>query len=161
MKEGYAYGKAEGFGPDDVITKAEVLTLLWRMAGEVQADFAINFEDVQENQWYTEAVRWALTNGMITPESETVFGIAENCPREEVAEMLYKYIQKQGGGFTDGWMFNWDKADKDDVAEEYLQACMYMDMHKIMQGQSATTFNPKADITRAEVCQIIYNYLNK
>lgn len=159
MEEGYAYGKDTGFGPADVITKAEVLTLLWRMAGEVQANLAMNYEDVQEDQWYTEAVRWALANEMIEAESETVLGIAKECPREEVASMIYKFIQKQGGGFTGSWMFLWDKEDRADVDSKYMEACMFMDMHNIMNGQSATTFNPKSTITRSEVCQIIYNYL--
>ena len=159
MEEGYAYGKDTGFGPADVITKAEVLTLLWRMAGKEAAAFDIAYEDVLEDQWYTEAVRWALANGMIEAESETVLGIANACPREEVASMIYKYIQKNGGGFKGSWMFNWDKADKADVDSRYMEACMFMSMHGIMNGQSASTFNPKNTITRAEVCQILYNYL--
>ena len=159
MEEGYAIGKDTGFGPNDVITKAEVLTLLWRMAGEMQANLAMNYDDVQEGQWYTEAVRWALANEMITPVSENVLGIANVCPREEVASMIYKFIQKQGGGFKGSWMFNWEKTDKADVDPDYIEACMFMDMNKIMQGQSTTTFNPKSTITRAEVCQILFNYL--
>lgn len=159
LDNGYSNGKGNVFGPSDVITKAEVLTLLWRMGGEVQANLAMSYEDVEEDQWYTEAVRWALANEMVETESETVFGIAKECAREEVASMVYKYIQKQGGGFTGSWMFLWDKADREDVEGEYMEACMFLDMNKIMQGQTPTTFNPKASITRAEVCKVIYNYL--
>ena len=95
----------------------------------------------------------------VDTESETVLGIAEDCPREEVAAMLYKFIQKQGGGFTGASMFLWNPDDRAEISEDCVEACRFMSMHKIMQGQSATTFNPKADITRAEVCQILYNYL--
>lgn len=158
----YANGTGDAlFAPGRQITKGEVLTLLWRMEGEVQANLLMNYDDVKEEQWYTEAVRWALAKGMVEPKNATTFGVSDPCTREEVASMIYKYIQSNGGGFTGSWMFFWDKEDKADVSDAKLEACMFMDMNEIMQGQSATTFNPKASITRAEVCQIIYNYQTK
>ena len=146
------------FVPGQAITKAEVLQMLWKMDGELQANLMLDYKDVQEDQWYTEAVRWALAKGIIEAKDDKTVGINDFCSREEVAQMLYKLIKSNGGGFAGSWMFYWDKEDRADVAADCIEACMFVSMHHIMEGQSATTFNPKNSITRAEVCQIIYNY---
>jgi len=149
------------FAPGREITKAEVLQMLWKLDGELQADLLMNYDDVEEDQWYTEAIRWALAKGIIEPKTEKEVGINDLCPREEVALMLYKLIKANGGGFTGSWMFFWDKEDRAEVSSDCIEACMYVSMHHIMEGQTPSTFNPKNSITRSEVCQIIYNYQQK
>ena len=160
LKNKYCNGTGNNsFEPEKKITKAELLQMLWKMDGKLQANLFIRYDDVKSGDWYTEAVRWALAKGIIEPKSETEVGVKDFCTREEVASIIYKFIKSQGGGFTGAWMFYWDKADRAEVSPDCMEACMYVSMHKIMIGKSDSTFNPKDDITRAEVCQIVYNYL--
>ncbi|HIY06685.1 MAG TPA: S-layer homology domain-containing protein, partial [Candidatus Evtepia faecigallinarum] len=59
------------FTPDGTSSRAMVATILWRMAGEPQVNYAMDFADVSSGTWYTEAVRWAASEGIVTGYSDT------------------------------------------------------------------------------------------
>jgi len=148
------------FAPDAPLTRAMLVTILWRMAGEPVVNYLIPFTDVSADMWYTEAIRWAESEKIVKGYSATTFGTDELITREQLAAILYRYEQSKGGGFTGMWMFLLDFSDRADVSEWAYEAMCYMTMKGVILGKQNDVLAPKAYATRAETAQIIKNYLN-
>lgn len=93
-----AYDDGTGrFDPCGTTTRAMAATVIWRLAGQPEVDGAISFSDVEEGQWYTDAVRWAASEGITTGYDGTdLFGTNDPVTREQFAVMLYRYSQSAG-----------------------------------------------------------------
>ena len=63
------------FSPDTATSRAMLVTILWRMEGSPAVNYLMQFEDVPNGQWYTEAIRWAASMGIVTGYSNTKFGV--------------------------------------------------------------------------------------
>ena len=95
VSEGITNGMTDTtFGPNEKVTRAQIVTFLWREAGSPVVNYAMNMTDVSEDKWYTEAVRWALSEGITNGKSETVFGTNENCSRADAVTFLYRVKDK-------------------------------------------------------------------
>jgi hypothetical protein len=82
---------ATTFGPGEGCIRAQVVTFLWRAAGEPTPTTTVNpFEDVKESDFFYEAVLWAVEKGITTGTSATTFGPAEGCIRAQVVTFLYR-----------------------------------------------------------------------
>ena len=84
------------FAPSVSTTRAMIVTILWRLEGSPVVNFAMRFRDVVENAWYSEAVRWAAANGIVTGYSENAFGPNDNITREQLAAILHRYANYKG-----------------------------------------------------------------
>ena len=84
------------FAPDGSCTRAQIVTFLWRAAGSPVVNYAMNFSDVAEGEWYAEAVRWAASEGVTTGLPNGTFGVTDTCTRAQVVAFLYRYAQKAG-----------------------------------------------------------------
>lgn len=82
---------ATTFAPDDTMTRAMLVTILHRQAGEPVVNYALPFTDVESGTWYTEAVRWAASEGVVTGTSATTFEPDAPVTREQFAAILYRY----------------------------------------------------------------------
>ena len=86
------------FSPNGDTTRAMVVTMLWRMEGSPAYAGASEFTDVDADTWYTEAVRWASTEGIVTgyenpDDAGMIFNPNGAVTREQLATMLYRYAQ--------------------------------------------------------------------
>ena len=81
------------FAPDKTMTRAMVVTVLWRNAGSPKGGEA-EFVDVEPGQWYTEAVAWAAENSIVNGVGEGRFAPMSQITREQLATILYRYIAK-------------------------------------------------------------------
>ena len=149
------------FAPDISTSRAMIATILWRIEGSPIVNYVMTFEDVEEDAWYTEAVRWAASEDVVFGYSEKVFAPDDAITREQLAAMLYRYIQYKGGGFTGAWMFLLDYTDRADVSDWAYEAVCYTTMHGIVKGKNNNIFDPKGNATRAEVAQLFMNYLEQ
>ncbi len=96
--EGYSGDRAGEFGPYDLITRGQVATILWRIAGEPTDCFADAFDDVDYDEYYGPAVTWARATGVINGFSGTNdFGPDANVTREDLCCMLANYAGKIAG----------------------------------------------------------------
>ena len=91
ITDGVGNGK---FAPDQVCTRGQIVTFLWRYAGSPVVDYRMQMEDVPSGQYYTEAVRWALFEKVTDGTSETTFSPNDNCTRAQVVTFLYRWIVK-------------------------------------------------------------------
>lgn len=89
-ERGWMNGTGSGFAPDRPMTRAEVVTVLWRMAGEPPA-IHVSFDDVHPKIYYAVAVSWAKREGIVTGTSETTFAPNDTVTREQFATILWRF----------------------------------------------------------------------
>jgi len=85
---------ATTFSPDDNCTRAQVVTFLWRTAGQPKPNGKNNpFADVKSDSYYYDAVLWAVENGITGGTSADTFSPDSNCTRAQVVTFLYRFIE--------------------------------------------------------------------
>ena len=84
---------ATTFAPNVTTSRAMIATILWRMAGSPVVNYAMNYTDVTQGQWCSEAIRWATSEGVVTGYGNGLFGTNDPITREQLATMLWRYAQ--------------------------------------------------------------------
>ena len=155
LMSGYS---ADGmFGPDDGISREQVVTILYRYAKGSASSSTSHFSDVKTGQWYTAAVEWAYENGISTGYFATSrFGVGDPITREDFATMLYRFAQRcgKGSGGADISGFY----DSDQVSEYAADAMEWANAAGILTGDTTTgvaLLKPQAATTRAETAKMI------
>ena len=146
------------FDPDGTATRSMIVTILWRLAGSPVVNYAMNFEDVPQDQWYSEAVRWAAAEGIVNGYGGGKFGTNDPISREQLATILYRYEQYRGGGFTGAWMIRMDYVDLAEVSDWAYEAMCWMSMNGIVNGKPGKILDPKGTATRAEAAAMLQRY---
>ena len=141
---------ATTFSPEATCTRGQIVTFLWRAAGEPAPAGAANpFTDVKENAYYYKAVLWAVENGITSGTSKTTFSPDEGCTRGQVATFLWRYegmpSHTVGNPFTDV-----------KVGAYYYEAVLWAVENGITNGTSATTFAPNDTCTRGQIVTFLY-----
>lgn len=93
LMQGVSGGK---FLPDGSTTRAQLVTILWRLEGSPETTGAVRFGDTAGGAWYTEAVRWAVGCGVVKGYDNECFGPNDAVTREQMAAILYRYAQHKG-----------------------------------------------------------------
>ena len=93
---GLMNGTGDGFSPNNNINRAQLVTVLYRMAGEPEVTGENPFTDVPDGQWYTDAVLWAAENGITDGTSETTFSPNNPLTREQMATFFYRFADFEG-----------------------------------------------------------------
>ncbi len=147
------------FGPAVTLTRAMLVTVLWRLEDEPVVNYLMTFDDVNAEEWYTEAVRWAAAEGIVNGYSETEF--APNAPitREQIATIIYKYADYKGIAPEDAWAIRLEYADLADIADYATDGVMYCKLAGIMEGKEYNKFEPKAAATRAEIAAVLQRFI--
>ena len=155
LANGLMNGTGDGiFQPDGALTRAMLVTILYRSAGEPSVDGLKNpFQDVADGQWYTKAVVWAAGKGIVNGTSETTFDPDANITREQIAAILHRYAGKPE---TKG-----DLASFPDAAtvSDYAKTAMAWAVEKGIIGGSDGKLDPRSNATRAQVAAILMRYL--
>ena len=147
------------FGPELPMTRAMLVTVLWRMEGQPAPGAAAAFEDVPADQWYADAVAWAAENGIVKGVGHNRFAPDVNVTREQFAAMLYRYAQYKGEGFTGAWYFPLafdDAAEISDWADEAMHWCV---MNGVITGRTESTLVPRGDAKCAEAAAMLERFV--
>lgn len=97
LENGLMRGVSGGkFLPDGSTTRAQLVTILWRLEGSPETTGAVRFGDTAGGAWYTEAVRWAVGCGVVKGYDNECFGPDDAVTREQMAAILYRYAQHKG-----------------------------------------------------------------
>ena len=148
----------EKFSPDAEITRAMLVTMLYRMAGEPEVEGIENpFTDVAEGKWYTDAVLWAAENGLVQGNGKGKFAPNDALTREQLAAILYRCTQSKGRGFTGMWMFLLDYTDAAEVSEWADEAMHWCVMQGVINGKDGA-LAPKQSATRAETATMLMRW---
>lgn len=148
------------FNPTGTTTRAMIVTILWRLEGEPVANYAMSFKDVPSGEWYTEAVRWAQSTGVVAGYSAEAFGPTDPITREQMATILYRYAEYHGINVANTNALN-GYSDKAQVSSWALDAMKWANGAGLVQGRTVTTLVPGASITRAEAAAMIQRYCEK
>ena len=147
------------FAPSVSTTRAMIVTILWRLEGSPVVNFAMRFRDVVENAWYSEAVRWAAANGIVTGYSENAFGPNDNITREQLAAILHRYANYKGYDVSVGEDTNILSFDDAQTISGYaVPAMQWACGAGLMQGSNRKLL-PTAQATRAQVAAMLHRFL--
>lgn len=146
------------FAPNDTLTRAMLVTVLYRNAGETAVNKSIPFADVDMDAYYASAVIWAKQNGIVNGVTETEFAPDKNITREQIAAIMFRYAQYKG---VDAVTLeeNLHFTDADEISEYAVSAMNWAVGKGIMKGKSATTINPQDNATRAEIATILQRFV--
>ena len=149
------------FAPDLALTRAMLATIIHRMEGEPATNKSIPFVDVDMNAYYANAISWAQQNEIVKGISETEFAPNLNITREQIAAIIYRYVQYKGYDVSVGENTNLlSYTDANEISEYAIPAMQYAVGSGLMKGRTTSSLNPKDNATRAELVQILYNFFN-
>ena len=140
------------FSPNAVCTRAQTVTFLWRAAGSPLPRYRVcPFTDVQPNDYYYNAVLWAVEQGITTGLNATTFGPDVTVTRGQVATFLYRAASAAKPNTFNPF------TDVKTTAYNY-DAILWAYDNRITTGTSDTTFSPDAYCTRAQIVTFLYRY---
>ena len=146
------------FSPANNTTRGQMVTFLWRLAGEPVVNYAMNFADVNPEAYYAEAVRWAVSEKITTGTSETAFSPDDYVTREQLAAFIYRYAQTKGMGYQGIWNFKLQFKDADKInpwADEAMHWCV---QNGIINGVSEDMIQPQGTATRGQIVTMLYRF---
>lgn len=145
------------FSPESNMTRAMLVTVLYRLEGKPDVTAANAFTDVDSDEWYTDAVIWASANDIVDGYGNGVFGTNDNVTREQMAAILYRYASYKG---YDVAKVNELSAytDAESIASYALAAMRWSNAEGLITGRTATTLAPDGTATRAEVATILMRF---
>ena len=146
------------FDPNGGMTRANVAVALWQAAGAPAAKSAAAFSDMKADADYAGAVAWAAENNLVKGYKDGTFAPDRTITREQLATILYRYEQLQGGGFKGAWMFLLDFTDRDAISPSSYEGVAWCVMHNILKGQNGV-LSPKTQVTRAQAATMLMRYL--
>lgn len=149
------------FAPNATMTRAMLVSVLWRLAGEPAPKAPNTFVDVPDGAWYTDAVTWAAENGVVSGIGGSRFDPSGFVTREQTAEILYNYAHSKGydvsaradltafpdAGSVSGW------------AEEALAWANAAGLINGTVRDGQTILDPQGSASRAQVAMILMNYV--
>ncbi len=151
---------ATTFAPDRTMTRAELVTVLYRIAGSPEVTFDGAFTDIPDGQWYSDAVTWAVQNKIVNGVGDNRFAPTANITREQIATILYRYTQTLGVEMAEGADLT-AFPDYAGVASFALEGMAWAVAEGLITGTvsgGVTSLSPKATATRAQLATIISRY---
>ena len=152
---GYMNGVSKTeFAPKATMTRAMLATILYRMKGEPAVEAPAAFEDVAEGMWYSDAIAWAAEEGIVNGYSDKYFGTNDAVTREQLATMIYRYVDSLGLVFHDGVALD-EFNDADEVSAWAVEGLKWAVAAGIVTGTPDGDLNPKDTATRAEAAAML------
>ncbi len=147
------------FAPNRTMTRAMLVTVLWRNAGSPKAGDC-DFVDVEPGQWYTKAVAWANENGIVNGVGEGRFAPMSQITREQLATILYRYAGEPTVEQT-GVLETYPDVDSVSVyAVKALSWAVSKGLVNGIQSEGVSYLRPQGPATRAQTAAIIHRWLN-
>ena len=159
VRNGFMNGVADdAFDVDGNLTRAQLVTILYRIAGEPESTATNPFADVADGQWYTNAVIWAAENGIVKGVNTTTFAPNDQITREQIATILFRYAKAEKAeeklaGFPDA------EKVSDYAADAMAWAVEQGLINGISESDGKTYLAPQETATRAQIAVILMRYL--
>lgn len=149
------------FAPNATMTRAMLVSVLWRLAGAPAPKAPNTFVDVPDGAWYTDAVTWAAENGVVSGIGGSRFDPSGFVTREQTAEILYNYAHSKGydvSARADLTAFP-DVGSVSGWAEEALSWANAAGLINGTVRDGQTILDPQGSASRAQVAMILMNYV--
>jgi hypothetical protein len=164
----YAYQKkllngvsSDHFAPGDLVTRAMISTILYRLAGEPGTSGAVGlFKDVTPGMWYEAGITWGSATGIVTGMGNGIFEPNTYVSREQLAAMLYRYATKYGGINTSKLGDLNHFTDCKAISTWANQGLAWAVGSGIMNGDTNGKLNPGGSASRAETATMLQRFSN-
>ncbi len=164
----YAYGNSlfsgkshNVFSPNGLMTRAQVMTVLYRLAGSPETTGETGFKDVSSDQYYAPAVAWAVKNEIASGYNKNTFQPNHPVTREQLATFLYNYAKVMNLDTTAGGMAIREYTDYDQISSFASEALAWANAAGLIQGYTTdSTIRPHGNATRAQVAVIMMRFGN-
>ena len=158
----YANGYMEGvsstkFAPYQNTTRAQIVTILWRLTGEPRAMKSNKFNDVSSAAYYDKAVSWAVEAGVVNGFDAKTFKPNDYVTREQLAAILYRYAEYMNLS-TRGASNLTKYDDYYQIGTWARDAMAWANYHGLINGVSYSRIDPKGNATRAQVAAILHRF---
>lgn len=117
----------------------------------------IDYEDIKGDEWYAEAMTWALTHGIYKGYPDKTLKATQNITRQEFASVIYNFIKEHKINMPKVKDFNYK--DQDKIASWALNQVKYMDELNLVNGENADNYNAQGNYTREELALTIYKII--
>ncbi len=146
------------FSPTDSMNRAMLVTVLYRLEGEPKVSGTSEFTDVENNQWYTNAVLWATKNEIVNGYGDGKFGPTDSITREQMATILFRYAtyknyKTSASNSLTGY------TDFSEISVYALKSLKWANAEGLITGRTASTLAPQGTATRAEVAAILHRFV--
>ena len=148
---------ATAFAPDNSMTRAMLVTVLYRMSGSPTVSGTSAFVDVSSGAWYAQAVAWAAENQVVAGYEDGTFRPDLAITRQQMAAILYRYHSWAGNTPVPGGSLSAYR-DAANVAPWALEAMSWANTSGLIQGTGPKTLAPNGTATRAQVAVILTGY---
>ena len=139
------------------MTRAMLVTVLWRLDGKPAPKSANSFADVPGGQWYTEPVAWAAENGIVNGVGDNKFDPEGNITREQMATILYRYCNGKGIDTSkQGSLSGFPDAGK---VSSYATTALQWTVAEGIIGGSDGKLLPQGNATRAQAATILMRFI--
>ena len=145
------------FSPNGKTTRGQAVTILYRLAGSPKVSGGGSFTDVKSGTWYTDAVQWAVKNGIASGYGNGRFGPNDTLNRQQLATMLVRYARLK----------NYDTKPSGDLSkfkdgnkvDSYAKTAMEWAIGAgLISGSSDGNLNPNGTATRAQLAAILHRF---
>ena len=148
---------SRSFSPNASMTRAMLVTVLYRLEGEPAGTGSSSFSDVRSGSYYEKAVAWAAANGIVTGTGSTSFSPDAKVTREQLAAILYRYAQYKKLDTDAGTKLD-SFSDAGNVSGYASEALSWAVSEGLINGASGRLM-PKGDATRAQVAAILHRFV--
>ena len=145
------------FAPNSETTRAQLVTILYRLEGEPAVSGDLPFTDVEAGIWYTDAILWAAQNNIVNGVSDTEFAPGDDLTRQQLVTILYRYAEAKGYDVSaSADLSGYPDADQ---VQDYAQPAMaWAVAENIIQGMEDGTLKPAGNASRAQIATILMRF---
>lgn len=146
------------FEPTSTMTRAMLVTVLWRLENEPNSSFSDLFLDIINGTWYTEAVAWAAENNIVEGYNSESFGPSDPITREQMAAILYRYANYKGYSVTSTADLS-EFTDAGNTSDWALTAVKWAVAEGLLTGVGETSLDPTGNASRAQVATLLMRFV--
>lgn len=161
LDNGLMSGNGNGtFTPDSTLTRAMLVQILYNLEGKPADIGPVSFTDVDATDWYSDAVRWAASHGVVAGNGDGTFSPEASITREQVAVIFRNYVKNYlGKSVTMAERTDISKyTDAGKASRWAVDALKWAVGTGLISGTSSTTLEPTAKSTRAQAASILMKY---
>lgn len=166
----YVYGREiikgvseKSFNPTGILTRGMIMQILYNLEENPALsieDIDSSIEDVESNQWFADAIYWAKKQDLIKGYGNGLIGPEDSVTREQVAVFLYSYARFKGYDTSNTGDLS-EYTDSSQISDWAQDAMAWAIGSGLINGRPGKVLAPVDTISRAEMVQIIYNFLSK
>ena len=154
-------GTGDGnFAPHATLSRAMFATVLWRLAGEPTVSEQLTLLDVPPGRWYSDALAWAYSVGIVRGTGTGRLSPGDNITREQMAVMLFRFAEVMEEDIDTPQTLQWTRFNDRDSVSDWAEEAMRWAVHNgLLIGTSSTTLHPQDTAIRAQGATVLRRFV--